>query len=189
MMDVLRFHSGWMEVANPSVCVCVCVVFPKAQQWERLTKAYRQSNHGMIFPKTEMAQMVTGMYGGEWWMMHHNDKHQQQTFFPVNLRLSTAWIPNQTSLRHILKSRIRKKNERPCRVWQGNKNYDTYGLLVPCSTANHGLKGGGYCKCFDPSRVDVPNRTKIRGLSELQKCTCDMKTSNTSRRHVNSTQL
>ena len=53
--------------------------------------------------------MVTGMYGGEWWMMNHSDKHQQQTFFPVNLRLSTAWIPNQTSVRHILKSRFRKK--------------------------------------------------------------------------------
>ena len=50
-----------MEASNP----IVCVVFSSAQQWECLTKAYRQADHGKIFPKAEMVQMVTGMYGDE----------------------------------------------------------------------------------------------------------------------------
>ena len=131
--------------------------------------------------------MVTCMYGGEWWMMNHSDKHQQQTFFPVNLRLSTAWIPNQTSVRHILKSRFRKKMN--ALAVCGEETIITTLLvcwfLAQLQTMDWKVRA---LRVFLSIKGGCPKQNKSRGLSELQKCTCDMKTSNTSRRHVNSTQ-
>lgn len=93
VLHVLRFHSGWMEVPNPIVCVC-CFVFGTTM--------------GMS-SKTEMAQTVTGMYGGEWWMMKSQWQTQQRTFFSRQSLLSPAWIPNQTSARRILKGVLVKE--------------------------------------------------------------------------------
>ena len=70
VLHVLRFHSGWMEVPNP--IVCVCVVLSSAQQWECLPK-----------PRWHKRLRACMVVNDEWW--NPSDKHNNGPFFPVNL--------------------------------------------------------------------------------------------------------